>query len=39
MTAQLLFPNRLFRVGINYSPLELSCRKLLLEQQIDFVVR
>jgi hypothetical protein len=38
MTAQLLFPNRLFRVGIYYSSLELSCRQLLLEQKIDFVV-
>jgi len=38
MTAQLLFPDRLFRIGIYDGTLELSCTQLLLEQKIDLVV-
>jgi len=38
MTAQLLFPDCLFRIGIYDGTLELSCRQLLLEEKIDFVV-
>ena len=38
MTTQLLFSDRLLRVRINHSTLELSSRQFLLKKEIDLVI-